>query len=204
MVAVGLMILLAGSSAIVAPVLLQFLLPLMAGDDVPPVSAVRMITTLLFSQLLPLCIGLGVHQWRPLLANRLKGPANLLSTILNLTLLGTILAVQYEMLLSIPLRAFAGMFLLVLATLTIGWLLGGAGATTRKTLAITTAVRNAGVCLVIASSSFPGTLAVTAATAYGLFQTIAMALIALAWGRLQPRASRKPVPHSYRQPLERK
>jgi hypothetical protein len=44
------------------------------------------------------------------------------------------------------------------------------------------------VTLVIAVASFPGTPAVTAATAFGLFQTILVALIALAWGRLSARS----------------
>jgi bile acid:Na+ symporter, BASS family len=183
-VAVGLMVLLAGSSALLAPLLLQFLLPLMAGDQPLQIDAVKMVTTLLFAQLLPLCIGLGLRQWRPLLADKLKKPANLLSTLLNLTLLGMILIVQFELLISIPLRAFVGMSLLLLSTMAIGWLLGGPGSDLRKSLAITTAVRNAGVCLVIATSSFAGTPAVTAATAYGVFQTIVMAAIAIAWGRL--------------------
>ncbi len=182
-IAVGLMVLLAASSALLAPLLLQFLLPVMAGDQPLQVNAVKMVTTLLFAQLLPLCIGLGVRQWRPLWAEALQKPANLVSTILNLVLLGVILVVQFEMLIGIPPRAFAGMLLLVLATLSIGWLLGERGGDARKTMAITTAVRNAGVCLVIASSSFPGTPAVTAATAYALFQTIIMAMIAIAWGR---------------------
>jgi BASS family bile acid:Na+ symporter len=187
-VAVGLMVLLAASSALAAPLLLQLLLPLMAGDQALQIDVVKMIATLLFAQLLPLGIGLGVRQWRPNLAERLKKPANQLTLVLNLGLLGLILVVQFEMLISIPLRAFAGMLLLVLATLTIGWLLGGPGAADRRTLAVTTAVRNVGVCLVIASSSFPGTPAVTAATAYGLFQTIVMAALAIAWGRLSPAA----------------
>ena len=145
----------------------------------------KLVGTLLLAQLLPLAIGLGVRQWRPLWAERLKKPANLLTTILNLVLLGLILVVQYETLIGIPLRAFAGMSLLVLAALAIGWLLGEPGGVKRKTLAITTAVRNAGVCLVIVSSSFAGTPAVTAATVYALFQTISLALIALSWGRLR-------------------
>jgi bile acid:Na+ symporter, BASS family len=138
-----------------------------------------MVATLFLSQLLPLCIGLCVRQYRPLLAEKLQKPANLLSMILNLLLLGIILVVQFDMLLGIPLQAFAGMLLLVLATLFIGWLFGGRGNNERKTMAIITSVRNAGVCLVIASSTFPGTPAVTAATAYALFQTIVIALIAL-------------------------
>jgi BASS family bile acid:Na+ symporter len=182
-VAIGLMVILAGSSAFLAPLLLQFLLPLMAGDQPLNVDTVKIIATLLLAQLSPLFIGLGVRQWWPLLADRLQTPAKRLSTVLNLGLLGMIVTVQFDILLGIPLRAFVGMSALVLATLAIGWLLGGPGTDGRKTLALTTAIRNVGVSLVIASGSFPGTPAVTAATVYGLFQTIAIALIALAWGR---------------------
>jgi hypothetical protein len=46
-----------------------------------------------------------------------------------------------------------------------------------------TGVRNVGVSLVIAASAFAGTPAVTAATAFALFQTVLLALVALAWGR---------------------
>ena len=53
-----------------------------------------------------------------------------------------------------------------------------------KAMAIATSVRNVGVSLVIATSSFPGTQAVTAALASALFQTILMAIVALGWGRL--------------------
>ncbi len=184
-VAVGLMVVLAGSSALIAPLLLQLLLPWMAGDQQPlQVDAVKIVATLLFAQLLPLCLGLGLRQWRPPLAAKLKKPANQLSTILNLTTLGVILVVQFDMLTAIPLRVFAGMLLLVLATLAIGWLLGGPDSANRKTLLFTTGVRNAGVSLVIASSTFPGTPAVTAATAFALFQTIVIALVAVGWGRL--------------------
>jgi BASS family bile acid:Na+ symporter len=191
-VAVGLMVLLAGSSALVAPLLLHFLLPLMGGDQALPVDAVKMVATLFLAQLLPLSVGLAVRQWHPLLADRLRKPAHRLSMVLNLATLGVILTVQFDMLAGIPLRAFVGMSVLVIATLVIGWLLGGPGSDNRKTLALTTAVRNAGVSLVIASGSFPGTPAVTAATAYALFQTIVMALVALGWGRLSSAAAGEP------------
>jgi hypothetical protein len=51
-------------------------------------------------------------------------------------------------------------------------------------MTMATAVRNVGVSLVIATGSFAGTRAVTAATAFAIFQTIVMALVALGWGRL--------------------
>jgi len=181
---VGLMVILAGSSAFVAPVLLLLLLPLMAGDQPLRVDAVKIVTTLLVTQLLPLGAGLLVrHRW-PILADRLKRPATLVGTLLNVVTFGLILAAQYPMLLEIRPTGFVGMFVLLALTVAIGWLLGGPGDESRRAMAFTTGVRNVAVGLVIATASFPGTKAVTAALAYGLVQTIALALVALVWGRL--------------------
>jgi Sodium Bile acid symporter family len=64
-VAVGLMVILAGSSAIVAPLLLQFLLPIVARDIPLKINLIKIVGTLLGAQLLPLCVGLIVRQrWR--------------------------------------------------------------------------------------------------------------------------------------------
>jgi len=183
-VSVGLMVVLAGSSALFAPLLLSLLLPMMAGDEPLKVDAVRMVTTLLVTQLLPLGAGLCLRHWRPRLADRLKRPANALSTILNLATVGLIVVAQFRLLASVRLLAFAGMLALVLTSLASGWLLGGPGAAGRKGMALTTAVRNVAVSLVLATASFPGTSAVTAALVFGLFQTVLLALVALGWGRL--------------------
>jgi BASS family bile acid:Na+ symporter len=182
--AVGLMTLLAGSSALVAPLLLRFLLPLMSGDETVRVNAVKMVSTLLIAQFLPLCIGLGTRHWRPALADRLKKPANLLSMALNLVTLGVILSVQWGMLMGVPIRGYLGMLALVLVGVGAGWLLGGPGSENRTAMTMATSVRNVGVSLVIATGSFAGTKAVTAATAFAIFQTVVMALVALGWGRL--------------------
>ena len=132
-----------------------------------------------------------MRQWRPTLADRLKKPARLLSMVLNLVTLGIVLTVQFQMLIGIPFKAFVGMFALVLASVSAGWLLGGRGSANRKAVAMATSVRNVGVSLVIATASFPGTKAVTAATAFALFQTIVMALVALCWGRLTSASQKK-------------
>jgi BASS family bile acid:Na+ symporter len=192
--AVGLMTVLAGSSALVAPLLLHFLLPLTSGDEEVQVNAVKMVSTLLIAQFLPLCIGLGIRQWRPALADRLKKPANLLSSALNLVTVGLILIVQWELLMGIPLRGYLGMLALVLAGMAAGWLLGGPGSENRTAMTMATSVRNVGVSLVIATGSFAGTKAVTAATAFALFQTIVMAVVALGWGRLLAAPAGRPEP----------
>jgi BASS family bile acid:Na+ symporter len=182
--AVGLMTLLAGSSALLAPLLLHLLLPLTCDDEMVHINVVEMVRTLLIAQLLPLGMGLGIRQWHPALADRLQKPANLLSLVLNVATFGVILTVQWDMLRGIPLHGYLGMLLLVLVGLAAGWLLGGPGSENRTAMTMATAVRNVGVSLVIATSSFAGTRAVTSATAFAIFQTIVMALVALAWGRL--------------------
>jgi BASS family bile acid:Na+ symporter len=182
--AVGLMMILAGSSALLAPLLLRLLLPVVSGDQPVGIDVAKMVATLLGTHLLPLAIGVLIrHRW-PTLADAMAKPARGLSIVLNVALLGTILTAQFGTLIAIPPRAFLGMAALVLAGIAAGWLLGGLGTGDRVAMAMATSVRNVGLTLVIAVASFSGTPAVTAATAFGLFQTILVALIALAWGRV--------------------
>jgi BASS family bile acid:Na+ symporter len=182
---IGLMVVLSASSAVFAPVLLGLLLPLAVANTVVKINILKMIGTLLGAQLLPLCVGLWIRNTHPLLAARLQRPAKALTLSLNLLLLVVIIAVQFQTLADIPLKGYFGMMCLVLATL-----LAGALVTRRpqsevgKSLIVTTSVRNVGVSLVIATASFPGTAAITSATAYAIFQTVTVAIAALAWGRL--------------------
>ena len=193
--AVGLMATLAGSSVIAAPLLLQFLVPLVTGGPALRFDAARMLRGLLASQLLPLCAGLLVLQWLPSLAERLKQPFGRLSLFLNLSVFAVILGVHFRMFGAIRLHAFAGMFALVIGSFAIGWALGESGSSNRKTMAFSTSVRNVAVSLVIATGSFPGTPAVTAALVYGVFQTLTMALVALLCGRLE--TMKEPIGHRF-------
>jgi BASS family bile acid:Na+ symporter len=185
-VSVGLMVILAGSSAIVAPLLLRWLLPVVAGKDSLNVDVVKMVVTLLATQLLPLFAGLAVSRWRRPWAARMLKPANRLATVLNVAVIVLILAVHFRTLLAIRAVGFLGMLALVLAAMASGWLLGRPGPGNRVAMAITTSVRNVGVGLVIATSSFPGTPAVTATLAFALFQTVVVAIVVLGWGRMAP------------------
>ena len=182
-VAVGLMVVLAGSSAIISPVLLQVLLPWVSGGEAPRIDLIGMVGALLVTQLLPLLLGLLVRHWRPQLADSLLGPFELVSKILSLSVAGLILATQYPMLAEIRMRGFVGMLILLAASLAIGWLAGGAGSDNRKTMALTTALRNVGVGLVIVTGNFAGTPAVSAALAYGIVEVFGSLLLALWWGR---------------------
>ena len=182
-ISIGLMVMLAASSAIVAPLLLNVLLPVTSGEELSRVDVGRMVGALLLTQLIPLAIGLTIRHFRPRLADRLRKPANWLSVALNLAAGGLIVGVDFHLLASIGAVGFEGMLTLVIAAAVVGWLLGGRGADKRKAMAFSTGVRNVSVSLVIVTASLPGTPAVTAVVAYALLQTVALALLAAAWGR---------------------
>jgi BASS family bile acid:Na+ symporter len=177
-VAIGLMAILAGSSAIIAPVLLRYFLSLLTPDQLLQVDAAKIIATLLATQLAPLCVGLCVRQFRPAVADRLLQPAILVSKVLNLLVVILILFAQFHLLLEIRPRGFLGMLALLIASWAAGYLLGGPAADTRKAMTLTTSLRNVGVGLVIATGSFPGTPAVTAVLAYGILEILGSLLLA--------------------------
>ena len=119
--AVGLMVILAGSSALGAPVLLHYLLPLASGSQAKTIDATRIVGTLLVTQLVPLCVGVAVRHCHPTLADRLQGPANQTSKILNLVVVGFILVEQSHLLMEIRPRGFVGMLALLFASWAAGW-----------------------------------------------------------------------------------
>ena len=181
--AAGLMVILAGSSAIISPVLLQVLLPWVSGGEAPRIDLVAMLGALFGTQLLPLLLGLFVKHRRPQVADRLRPSLGLVSKILNLSVVGLILGTQFPMLADIRMMGFAGMLALLAATFVIGWLAGTTGRDNRRTMALTTALRNVGVGLVVVTGNFPGTPAVSAALAYGIVEVLGSLVVALWWSR---------------------
>jgi len=184
--AVGLMLVLAATSAILSPLLLGVLLPTVTNTTKLSINVPKLVGTLMGTQLVPLCAGILFRHYSPERAIALKKPAGMLSILLNLCTLAVVLTVYFPTLASIHARGYLGMFCFLLACMAAGVLTGGSKHQERKTMVITTAVRNAGVSLVVATTSFAGTAAVTAATAYALFQTLGMAAIAFAWGKFSP------------------
>lgn len=189
--AVGLMAVLAGSSAIMAPLLLRFLLPAIGLPADLMLNPLKVINALMLSQFLPLCLGLLLRRFQPEWTWRWKNVFTRVSTLLNVWLLVLVLVVQFNMLRQIRLRGYLGMLALVVATLIVGWVIGGPDRNDRKTMAIITSTRNVGVALVIVAGSFPGTAAITATIAFALFQIVAVLLIAVAWGRVSSTAFRE-------------
>jgi BASS family bile acid:Na+ symporter len=196
-VAVGLMVILSGSSALLAPIFLSSLLPMLAGDESLAVDAYQILVTLLMTQLAPLGVGVAVRTWCPTVADWLQKPADLLSKLLNLAVVGMVLLTQFDLLAEIRFSGFLGMLVLLVVSWGAGWVLGGSDSTSRRAMTLTTSLRNVGVGLIIAAGAFAGTPAVTAVMAYGLLGVVGSLLLALFWkrtGAIVHTASR-PDPH---------
>ncbi len=185
-VAVGLMVVLAGSSALIAPLLLGVLLPWVAGEEPLSIDMLKIVTTLLVTQLLPLCGGLALRHFRPAWALRLIAPADISCKVLTLLTCGLVLAMQMQTLAETRVASVFGMLALLLASFASGWLFGGPSHEIRKTVTLTTSLRNVAVGLVIVNGNFAGTPAVTATLAYAMVEILGSFLLALWWSRLPP------------------
>ena len=180
-ISAGLMMVLAGSSVIVAPLLLSVLLPFTTGSGELRVDALRMLGTILVTQLLPLSSGLAVNYWRPDLAARLLKPAVAVGKILNVAVIGLILLTQARQLMEIRFIGILAMLIWLGISMVLGGYAGGLKDKDRRAVALTTSIRNVGLGVVITTSAFAGTPAVTAVLAYGLVQLLGSFLLALWW-----------------------
>ena len=184
--AAGLMVLLAGLSPFLSPLLLRLLVPIASGDRMVKIAIAKMVLILLLAQLLPVLGAFATQKWWPQLAAKLVGPAEKGTRILNALFLAALLYAQFHSLLLIKVRGFVGMAILLMATMAIGWVFGGPGREARAAMTLTTAVRNNGVAMVIATGAFSGTAAVTAAVVYSVVGFLGALLLALWWGKHAP------------------
>ena len=181
--AAGLMTALAASSTIVSPILLFLLLPWLLGGDAPQINLLGIIATLTTTQLLPLLLGIVIRYRRSQFADWLHRPAELISRILGVSVAALILITQFNTLAEVRPRGFLAMLVLLLGSLLIGWIAGNSATEARKTLALTTALRNVGVALVVVTGNFGGTAAVSATLVYGIIEILGSLLLALYWAR---------------------
>lgn len=180
---VGLMVVLAVSSVFVGPVILRCLLYFSNLNTSMSIELPRIIGTLTLTQLLPLAAGMFVRGRTPRLAARLRNPAEILSKVLNAALIGCILITRSQHGSPFQITTFFAMLLLLVGSLVSGYVLGGPGHESRKTVALTTSLRNVGVCIMVASANFADAVALDAVVGFAIVEITGSLLLALWWGR---------------------
>lgn len=186
--AIGQMVILACLSTLLAPALLSMILPRFAAASDLHIDYLAIVRTLLVAQILPLAVGLGIRHWATYVASRIAKPVGLLANVLLLTVVVLMLVKEFDTLEMIQLRGWIGMLLLLAASLGIGWICGGPGRATRRSMSLTTGIRNAAVALVIVANNFAGSLAVSAVVAYALVSIFGSLGCAFLFGALSNRS----------------
>ena len=185
--ATGLMFLLSTVALVTTPITLILLLPEGSAINVWPV-----IRTLLLLMAVPMVIGLLVHAKKPAIAKKLEVPVVWASYILILVVMILFLVT----LLSSPNPAreltcifgtfgIAAMVIAVGIALILGYLCGGPATGTRRSLAIGSAIRNAGMAMLFATSIY-GDVSVILPVLV-IFIIVQILMVGLAAGRWRKR-----------------
>lgn len=113
-----------------------------------------MILLLLLLRAAPLCAGRAFQQLAPAAAPKLGRLLGGLSIVLFI--IATLTTGKYKMpaIKTLGIHGIVAMIALVLGSWAIGWLLGGPEIGNGKVLAISTSMRNVGICLPVAANYF--------------------------------------------------
>jgi bile acid:Na+ symporter, BASS family len=152
--AVVLLFVLSVLAVLFTPILVHLLF-LIIGEGRSPF--VQIILLLLLLLVVPLYVGRALQQFAPAVAPKLGRLLGALSIVLFV--LANVLINQYKppTIKAISTGEVAAIVSLVLVSWAVGWLLGGPEVRNRKVFAISTSMRNVGVCLPVAASYFPHT-----------------------------------------------
>lgn len=144
------------------------------------ISPLTVIQQLAIAQFLPLMIGVAVRRCWSDLANNLETLMTQAANILFGILIICVLAQQLDAVLQIGIIPLVVIGLLVLISLWVGHFLGGREASTRTTLAATTATHSAALALFIAALNLPHLSVSPAITAYVLVSGV-LTIAYLTW-----------------------
>jgi BASS family bile acid:Na+ symporter len=139
-------------SIIVTPILVEVILPLETGMDLPLKRIILFIILYLF---FPLILGFGIRS-RAETGARVLGKVMLI--ISNISFVATILltsAIKKEAMDAVGKEAVLAMLFFIILSMVIGWWMGGPERGSRRVLAIATSMRNAALGLLIAMRAFP-------------------------------------------------
>ena len=133
----------------------------------------QIIQTLVTVQLVPIGIGMAVRQCSQAGAEHLLKFIPRIGQIGLLAGVSLLLATQATQIISLDFLAYLLLPLLVIASLVIGdWMMIGETVGLRRSLAVSTAIRNIPLALLIANTSFPGTATAPVTLVFSVFTMV--------------------------------
>jgi BASS family bile acid:Na+ symporter len=142
-------------SLAIAPLMIEVMPQIVERNQRPILQLLTDITLYIG---LPLWAGRLAARWAPQLAPRLVTVLNIVASVAFLTLMFETRIARQEALNAIKGGgAILSMAILLLASMTIGWFIGGPDPDSRRVVATTTGMRSVIVVLYVARACFPGT-----------------------------------------------
>jgi bile acid:Na+ symporter, BASS family len=139
-------------SIITIPITAALVLPAAAQAELP---LRQFIVTLLAFQLLPVLLGVVIADRLPAIAAKLEGPLRVLFLVTLVVLLAFLFPrIVHDVGTVYGSRGMLASLCIVVLSGLAGWLFGGPDAADRRTLSTGTALRNIGLCALIATVSF--------------------------------------------------
>ena len=185
-------ILLSFISALISPLLIIIALPKGMTLTIPYVNVALYLG--LFS-LLPIVLGILIHEKSGVASRKLAGPVSWIATVAFIGVLIKTRALSRWAQGEAGARVLIGVALLILISMLIGWILGGPRKPTRGVLATASSMRNVALCLAIAARSFPDLNVLTPLLVFGSIMAPAnlllMVILKVAGKRAEKRAAKK-------------
>ena len=139
-------------SVIISPILISFVLPEGLTLTIPYLNAALY---LILFVILPLVLGLVVHEKAAAVARKLAGPVTWIATLAFIGVIVKTQALSKWAKAEGGARVLIGVILLILVSMLIGWIFGGPRTRTRGVLATVSSMRNVALAMGIAARSFP-------------------------------------------------
>jgi len=152
--AVALLLVFSVLAVLTTPVLVVLLFPAVEAGKLP---FTQLVVLLLLLVVAPLLAGRALQRLVPEVAPKLGRLLGLLSIVIFIIVAATSSQHKSPAIKSLGANGIVAIVVLTLSSWIVGWLLGGPEVRNRKVLAISTSMRNVGVCLPIAINYFPGT-----------------------------------------------
>jgi BASS family bile acid:Na+ symporter len=142
------------ASIAVSPIIAHVLIPLESPVEVP---YSRVIDGVLLFLLLPVLLGFLFRQRFQAAAGKISRILLVLSNVSFVASIVLTAVSKRQAMKEVGPSVTAALLILIVGSMIIGWLLGGPDPGSRRVIAVSSSMRNAGLCLLVAMRNLPGT-----------------------------------------------
>jgi BASS family bile acid:Na+ symporter len=176
-------------SVLLSPLLAAAVIPLKMSLSLP---YGKVAAWLLLGVVAPMLVGLAVQNFWGRIAQLLAKPIALVGTVSFIVVVLLLWGLRKQARAGMTVSELAAMLIFIVASMAVGWILGGPGKETRRILASGSSMRNVALGAMIAVNSFPDSKVEQAVVAFGALM-IPLNMMFTVYGVIQARRAKRRV-----------